>query len=204
MYGNGLSRGSDAQLRSSPIAPKLGFRIQAEDPAATTRIRLKVEISTAEIEAYDTAQALAFRVENPWFAGEADVATFSREEMLATKLRALLQRNKGRDLFDLAHALDVFERLNASRVVEFFRRYLQRSELTISRAEAEQRMFDKLNNPGFITDLRPLLAASAATRLVDEMMKAAFAKVFSRFVVLIPRDPWLRSDEMTERFGIAV
>jgi len=30
---------------------------------------------------------------------------------MATKLRALLQRDKGRDLFDLAHALDVFEGL---------------------------------------------------------------------------------------------
>ena len=85
-----------ANFDQSPIAPKLRFRVQAEDPAATTQIRLKVEINTAEIEAYDTPQTLAFRVENPWFAGEADVATFSREEMLATKLRALLQRNKGR------------------------------------------------------------------------------------------------------------
>ena len=48
--------------------------------------------------------------------GKAAVSTFSREEMLATKLRALLQRNKGRDLYDLAHALKVFEGLNTSRV----------------------------------------------------------------------------------------
>ncbi len=31
--------------------------------------------------------------------------TYSLEEMLATKMRALLQRDKGRDLFDLSHAL---------------------------------------------------------------------------------------------------
>lgn len=30
----------------------------------------------------------------------AEIATFSREEILATELRFLLQRNKGRDLFD--------------------------------------------------------------------------------------------------------
>jgi predicted nucleotidyltransferase component of viral defense system len=45
------------------------------------------------------------------------VQTFSREEMLATKLRALLQRDKGRDLYDLAHALERFEGLGAARVV---------------------------------------------------------------------------------------
>jgi hypothetical protein len=73
---------------------------------------LKVEINTSEIEAHDPSKAVSFRVDNPWFAGEAEVSTYSREEMLATKLRALLQRNKGRDLFDLAHALEVFPGLS--------------------------------------------------------------------------------------------
>ncbi|MBZ9905272.1 nucleotidyl transferase AbiEii/AbiGii toxin family protein [Mesorhizobium sp. BR115XR7A] len=49
-----------------------------------------------------------FDVENPWFTGKTNVPTFSREEMLATQLRALLQRDKGRDLYDLAHALGTF------------------------------------------------------------------------------------------------
>ncbi len=61
------------------------------------------------------------------------VCTFSREEMLATKLRALLQRNKGRDLYDLAHALKVFVGLNNRRVVECLALYLQKKGLRISR-----------------------------------------------------------------------
>lgn len=61
-------------------------------------IRLKVEINTREIEAYDPPQTMLLRVDNPWFTGETGIPTFSREEMLATKLRALLQRDKGRDL----------------------------------------------------------------------------------------------------------
>jgi hypothetical protein len=191
-----------ANFDQSQVAPKLKFRVQAEDPAAVAQIRLKVEINTSEIEAYDPPQAIPFRVDNPWFSGNAEIPTFSREEMLATKLRALLQRNKGRDLFDLAHSFDVFEGLNTVRVVECFGRYLQRSEVRISRAEAEQRMFAKLNNPGFLADMRPLLAAAEAERLTDDAMKAAFAKVFYRYVTLIPGDPWVRSDEMKERFGI--
>jgi predicted nucleotidyltransferase component of viral defense system len=193
-----------ASFDQSPVAPKLRFRVNAEDPAAATLIRLKVEINTWEIEAYDTPQTCPFRVENPWFTGEASVATFSREEMLATKLRALLQRNKGRDLFDLAHGLEVFEGLNAARVVEYFGQYLQKSEIVISRAEAERRMFAKLSNPGFLTDLRPLLAPEEAARLTDNSVKEAFAKVFSRFITLIPGNPWARSDEMKERFGLPV
>ena len=163
---------------------------------------MKVEINTAEREAYDAPQSIPFHVDNPWFAGYAEIPTFSREEMLATKLRALLQRNKGRDLFDLSHALDVFAGLSEARVVEFFGRYLERSEIQISRAEAEERMFAKLRNPRFLADMRPLLAAAEAERLTDDAMKAAFAKVFYRYVVRIPGDPWVRSEEMKERFEL--
>ena len=41
------------------------------------------------------------RVANNWFEGEQEVCTFQVEELVATKLRALYQRRKGRDLFDL-------------------------------------------------------------------------------------------------------
>jgi predicted nucleotidyltransferase component of viral defense system len=77
--------------------------------------------------------------------------------MLATKLRALLRRNKGRDLYDLALAIEVFAGLKTKRVVECLALYLQKSGVRISRAEAEERMFAKLRNPGLLTDLRPLL-----------------------------------------------
>ncbi len=39
------------------------------------------------------------------------------QELLATKRRALLQRNKGRDLFDLDHAFTVFTKVAIDRVV---------------------------------------------------------------------------------------
>ena len=88
-----------------PIAPKLVFRVPAEDNPAT-RIRLKVEINTTEVETCDQLLTVRYSVDNPWFSGEANVVTFSREEMLATKLRALLQRDRGRDLFDIARGLE--------------------------------------------------------------------------------------------------
>ena len=87
-----------AAFDQSPVAPKLRFRAQAEDPSTSALIRLKIEINTAETEAYDPPQRISFEVTNPWFSGSSAVATFSREEVLGTKLRALLQRDKGRDL----------------------------------------------------------------------------------------------------------
>jgi predicted nucleotidyltransferase component of viral defense system len=135
-----------AKSDPSPVAPKLRFRVDAEGEPADVRINLKIEINTREREAYDPPIEIPFGIENPWFTGKAAIPTFSREEMLATKLRALLQRNKGRDLFDLDHALTVFEGLSTARIVECFRLYLEKAEIAISRAEAQQRMFQKLAN----------------------------------------------------------
>ena len=193
----------DAAFERSRVAPKLIFRAQAEDGAAAP-LRLKVEISTREKEAYDEPWSIRYAVENPWFTGEAVIPTYSREEMLATKMRALLQRDKGRDLFDLSHALAVFDELDAGRVIEIFRRYLDQQELKLSRAQAEERMFAKLNNPGFLADIRPLLAPSEAERLTDETMKAAFADVFTGLIAQLPGNPWARTDEMTQRFGLVL
>ena len=111
-----------ARFEQSRVAPKLRFQVEAEDGGAP--IRFKIEINTREVEAFDVPAALPLDVANPWFVGRAAISTFSREEMLATKLRALLQRDRGRDLYDLAHALEVFEGLATDRVVEMFRRYL--------------------------------------------------------------------------------
>jgi predicted nucleotidyltransferase component of viral defense system len=54
---------------------------------------------------------LPVRVDNPWFTRGADVVTFALEELLGTKLRALYQRKRGRDLFDLGRALQTHPKL---------------------------------------------------------------------------------------------
>lgn len=40
-------------------------------------------------------------VENDWCSGETEIVSFVPEELFGTKLRALLQRRRNRDLFDL-------------------------------------------------------------------------------------------------------
>ena len=183
------------------MLPSFEFKTDAEGAADAVPIRLKVEINTREIEAYDPPIAIPFGVENPWFTGAADVPTFSREEILATKLRALLQRNKGRDLFDLDHALTTFDGLNPVRIVECLSLYLEKSGMAISRAEAQQRMFAKLVNPSFFVDMRPLLPAERADALTDDALKAAFTRVMEQLIERMPGAQWARADEMRERFG---
>jgi predicted nucleotidyltransferase component of viral defense system len=193
-----------ANFDQSSVAPKLRFRVAAEDPATSAQIRLKVEINTAETQAYDPPCSVPFHVDNPWFAGAAEVYTFTHEEMLATKLRALLQREKGRDLFDLAHALDVFETLNRTRLVECFNLYLESSNVRIARAEAEQRMLAKLRRPRFLDDLRPLLPATALDEFGDDSTQRAFLNVFTQLIAIIPGEPWARTEEVLKKYGMVV
>jgi len=189
-----------ASYDRSITAPKLQFAVPAEDGGPP--IRIKIEINTREIEAYDEPQNLSIKVDNPWFSGTATVPTFSREELLATKLRALLQRDKGRDLFDLGEALNRFPDLNMARVIEIMGRYLTLSRIAIPRAEAERRMFAKLRNQTLLTDLRPLLPADEASRLTEESTREAFRKVFTRLIELLPGAPWAKTGEMLQRFSL--
>jgi predicted nucleotidyltransferase component of viral defense system len=83
--------------------PKVCLRSDFEDGGG--RMRIKIEMNTFETSpAFDPIR-LPFRVDSRWWAGTADVKTFRVEELVATKLRALYQRRKGRDLFDLWLAL---------------------------------------------------------------------------------------------------
>ena len=189
-----------ARFEQSRLTPKLRFRVEAEDDGAP--IRLKIEINTREVEAFDLPTVLPLEIANPWFSGRALLSTFSREEMLATKLRALLQRDRGRDLYDLAHALEIFEVLDADRIVEMFGRYLALSGQTISRAQAQARMFEKLANRRLLLDVRPLLPAARAEALTEDAAAEAFRRVFMTLVDRLPGDPWGRTAAIKERFGI--
>lgn len=190
-----------AKFDQSPVAPKFLFRVEAEDGSGIP-IRLKVEINTREIEAFDDIIDWPFKMENPWFTGNTAIATFSREEMLATKFRALLQRDKGRDLYDLAHGLVVFEDIDLDRLIEMFLSYLALSDQKISCAQAQQRMFSKLANPRLLIDMRPLLPAAKAEALTEQATADAFQRVFVDLVDRLPGDPWAKTEAIKERYEI--
>jgi predicted nucleotidyltransferase component of viral defense system len=82
---------------------KLIYRYTAVDE---TPAKLKIEINTTEHFHVQPLQAKLYNINSEWFQGLSHVMTYQLNELMGTKLRALYQRRKGRDLFDLWYTLD--------------------------------------------------------------------------------------------------
>lgn len=86
-------------------------------------IHLKVEINCKEHFSVLPMIRVPFKVKNKWFEGECRILTYQLDELIGTKLRALYQRRKGRDLFDLYKALTTAE-INDDKVIECYLKYM--------------------------------------------------------------------------------
>ncbi len=86
-------------------------------------VRLKVEINCREHFSVLGLTKIDFNVENQWFSGKCSVTTYRLDELLGTKLRALYQRRKGRDLFDLYKGLNTAE-VNTEHLIRCYHRYM--------------------------------------------------------------------------------
>ena len=137
------------------------YRFDSETKPVTP-LKLKIEINTREHFSVLGFRRAPFVVENPWVSGEADLLTYSLEELLGTKLRALFQRKKGRDLFDLAEALTRMQNLDGKAVIDCFLRYLEHDGLRITRTQFERNLAEKMNDDMFLRDISPLLTAGAS------------------------------------------
>ena len=98
-------------------------------------------------------------MESRWYRGAAEVVTYELDALLGTKLRALYQRRKGRDLFDLATALED-ERTEPPRIIAAFQQYMDHGQHRVTRALFEQNIATKLSDPQFAADIGPLLSHS--------------------------------------------
>lgn len=168
----------------------LVFRFAPEaDPQST--LKLKVEINTREHESLFGVRSYPFAVENGWYEGRANIASFEAEELFGTKLRALLQRRKNRDLFDLAYGLDQLA-LDVDKLIACFDHYLALEDKAITRAMAEQRMLEKLTR-NLTEDIAPLLPAGIRFDEADALR--AFERVWTELVVRLKGDPWKSTDK---------
>lgn len=161
------------------------------ETAPDTELKLVVEMNTREHQNLYGLQTYPFAVDSEWYKGQAEILSFCPEELFGTKLRALLQRRKNRDLFDLHHGLTTLG-LDLGKTLATFEHYLALEGHDITRAHAEQRMLDKLTY-NLIEDIQPMLPAGI--RFNEDDAIEAFGNVWTNLIVRIKGDAWKLTDK---------
>jgi predicted nucleotidyltransferase component of viral defense system len=163
------------------------YRFESED-SPPIKLRLKVEINTREHFSELGVKRVPFEVANPWFNGTADVSIYAIEELLCTKLRALYQRKKGRDLFDIWYALDQ-GRIDPAKLLACFRRYMTEDGRPVTRAQFEENLARKRRQPDFRDDVAPSLRPGFRWDF-----DVAMDGVLAELVAHLPGAPWKGED----------
>lgn len=152
------------------------FRMESEIPP-TVQLRLKVEINCFEHFNVMGLTKVPFRIENTWFTGEAQLTTYHFEELLGTKLRALYQRKKGRDLFDLYIALKRRE-VDVEKVLQCYRKYM---EFVVDKVPTYKQfvnnMEEKMADEEFVGDLKALLRPD-----IEYQAEKAYQLIYTSFI----------------------
>jgi len=152
------------------------FRMESEIPPSM-QLRLKVEINCFEHFNILGLTKVPFRVENSWFSGETELTTYHLEELLGTKLRALYQRKKGRDLFDLFIALQRTT-VDVDKVMDCYRKYM---EFVVGKAPSYKQfvnnMQEKMEDSEFINDMQSLIRPGITFNPID-----AYPQIYDTFI----------------------
>lgn len=122
---------------------------------------------------------LPFRVSSSWWSEEAEISTFELNELMGTKLRALYQRSKGRDLFDLWHVL-IEANADDERIIQAFNHYM--TDRAFGYPELAANLAAKLADPGFAGDLNDLVAIPPAGFELATAADVVMERLASRLV----------------------
>jgi predicted nucleotidyltransferase component of viral defense system len=163
-------------------------------PDAGGSLKLKIEINTREHQSLHGLKTYPFEVNSDWHQAKAGIISFEPEELFGTKLRALLQRHKNRDLFDLNEGLLQLG-LDRDKLIACFHHCLAQEGHPISRANAEERMLKKLNQ-SLTEDIAPLLPAGVS--FDDDAAITAFGRVWGDLIARIPGESWKSSKTVIE------
>ena len=153
--------------------PKVYWRTTADSDVP---LRIKIEVNTHELSPALPTVRRGLEVVSPWWSGTAQVQIFQLAELVATKIRALYQRAKGRDLFDLWLALTQTD-ISPEAVLGAFGPYRPQG-LTPNLAIANLRL--KLADAQFRHDVDLLVADgpldysidTAADLVIDQLLTA--------------------------------
>ena len=138
------------------------------DPLSTEAAlaHLKVEVNINENRSLYPLVSVPIRVpDGTGGLREVPVVSYDLDEMLGTKLRALLQREHGRDLFDLWWAWKITERaavpvrIDPARVGAAFRFYMQQEGSTFKAGDVQRELERRMTSRKFLSDMNGYLPA---------------------------------------------
>lgn len=154
----------------------LQYRFESEFPPIQN-LRLKVETNCREHFSVLGYQQFPFQIKSSWFSGDCNITTYQIEELLGTKLRALYQRRKGRDLYDLYKALAQMPKMNNDALLKCYHSYM---DFVVDQPPTQkqflQNMDAKMQDDEFIGDIKALIRPTeqynqtAAFELVREQL----------------------------------
>lgn len=134
----------------------IAYRFESEIPPVI-KLRLKIEINCREHFSALGLKEFHHTMTSGWFSGECTIMTYELEELLGTKLRALYQRRKGRDLFDLYQALNLQE-LDNGKLIQCYQEYMQ---FVVDKPPTQKQfllnMDEKMKDKEFNADIMALL-----------------------------------------------
>ena len=132
------------------------FRFDSEN-ITPIHLRLKVEVNCREHFSVLGYKESTFSVETRWFKGTANIQTYEIEELLGTKLRALYQRKKGRDLYDLYKAI-IISNPDPDKVLACYAAYMNFSKgISPTRKQFINNLKEKLVDKDFVNDTISIL-----------------------------------------------
>ena len=142
---------------------RVNYRVPSVADPRGTPLEIVIEANVTERKSYRPISLLPFSY---LFRDEMVATTvngFEIHEMLGTKMRALFQRRRGRDLFDLYWALtEAGTPVNPAEIIELFLYYLQQEGTVATRDEFIGLLQSHLNDRGFLTDMNALLRTGIA------------------------------------------
>jgi hypothetical protein len=154
----GIERAAETIGPLLPIlrARELKRMLDAEnEPAVTQRLGFVIEAGSAKKLA---------KVVRDWLPDKlaaiplSPIKGYDIHEMLGTKMRAMFQRKRGRDLFDLYWALTKSTSpIDPLAIIESFQHYLKQEGTKAGRAEFVGILNAHLKDRGFCSDMEPLL-----------------------------------------------
>ncbi len=154
------------------------YTFSSEIPPAVP-LKLKIEINCREHIAVFPLQKINYKVKSRWFAGESLLTTYTLEELLGSKIRALYQRKKGRDLFDLWYAITQAEP-SPEKIIEAFNVFMKSSGVSITKNQLIKNMELKIQDAMFIGDVQGLLRVPVKDKFnIDEAWQMLLKYLFS-------------------------